>query len=132
MPDARRAYAFETPSSYEPLIEATAARIVVLFRLGACWFEAFPFDRQLPCIEPGRIVLPATEPGVAPWSIDAIELPVRGAGLTLGRFVLVPDGPTCGVQLPPRDRSIAIELAAEVGDAIAIALADDTAGEFDC
>jgi hypothetical protein len=131
MPEARRAHAFGTPNSYEPLIEATAARIVALLRLQACWFEAFPFDFQLPCIEPGRIVLPAFEPGVASWSLGGIELPVRGAGLTLGRFVLVPDTPTCGVQLSPRDRAIAIELAAEVGDAIATAIANDTTADSD-
>jgi hypothetical protein len=122
MPEARRARAYETPNSYEPLVEATAARIVALLPLQACWFEAFPFDRQMPCIELGRIVLPATEPGVAPWSFGGIELPVRGAGLTLGRFVLVPHMPTCGVQLSPRDRAIAIELADDVGDAIVRAI----------
>ena len=122
MPESRRTYAAETPNPYEPLIEATAARIVALLRLQACWYEEFPFDRQLPCIEPGRIVLPAAEPGIEPWSFGgAIELPVRGAGLTLGRFVLVPDVPTSGVRLPADGRVIAIELATDVGEEIAAA-----------
>jgi len=113
--------------SHEPMVEATAARLVELFGLRACWFEAFPFDGQLPRIEPGRIVLPATEPGVEPWSCDAgVELPVRFRGLPLGRFVLVPARPTTGVGLSPAGRTEAIAMAVGVGTEIAAAMLNET------
>jgi hypothetical protein len=91
-----------------------------MFGLRACWFESFPFDAQLPRIEPGRIVLPADEPGVASWSGEvAIELPVRHCGLSLGRFVLVPASPTTGVGFSVTARDHAMSMAASVGMRIA-------------
>lgn len=91
-----------------------------MFGLRACWFEPFPFDRQMPRIEPGRVVLPAAEPGVAPWSLDAgIELPVRRGGLTIGRFVLVPDTPATGAGFSPNARADAISIAEHVGAVVA-------------
>ena len=94
-----------------------------------CWFEPFPFDAQLPRIEPGRILLPAAEPGVAPWTFGlAVELPVRCEGLTLGRFVLVPAQPTCGVALSVEGRAEAIAWAADAGAELAAALLNEPAG----
>ena len=102
VPDSPESPAHESP------IDATASRFMELFGLDACWYEPFPFDRQLPRIEPGRIVLPATEPGIEPWSCDlGVELPVRFSGLTLGRFVLVPSSPTVGVAFSPAAREAA-------------------------
>src|SRR5438445_13609558 len=67
----------------EPLVP----RLIAMFGLRACWFESFPFDVQLPRIEPGRIVLGADEPGTSSWSLDlGVELPVRHCGLTIGRY----------------------------------------------
>ena len=107
----------------EALVAEAANRITRALGLTTCVFEAFPFDEQLPRVEADRIVLPATEPGVEPWSSNAgIELPVRFRGLTLGRFVLVPATPTVGVALAPRARSEAIAIAAELGAPIAAAL----------
>ncbi len=94
-------------------------------RLGlrACWFEPFPFDALLPRIEPGRIMIPAAEPGTRPYtswqSTHGVELPVRYGALTLGRFVLVPHVSTCGVALPPESREDAIAVARLVGDELA-------------
>src|SRR4029077_2664586 len=85
-----------SPDCWEPTVGGAAAeplvpRLIAMFGLRTCWFESFPFDVQLPRIEPGRIVLPADEPGVPSWSFDiGVELPVRCSGLTLGRYVLVP------------------------------------------
>ncbi len=105
------------------MLHAAATHLVSLFDLRACRFEPFPFDEQLPRIERGRIVLPAAEPGVAPWSgADGVELPVRHAGLTLGRFVLVPATPTTGVGFSAAVRADAIEFAAELSLPIAEAL----------
>jgi hypothetical protein len=110
------------------IAEPFVPRLIAMFGLRACWFECFPFDVQLPRIEPGRVVVPADEPGVAPWSGEAaIELPVRHRSLTLGRFVLVPALPTIGVALPSSARAEAMSMAASVGASIAAPL---VAGEL--
>jgi hypothetical protein len=111
----------------EAVVEGTAARLVAMFDLRACWYEPFPFDRQLPRIEPGRIVVPGDEPGIEPWTLDGgVELPVRSGDLTLGRFVLAPAERTVGTRLSPRHRAEAIEIAAHVGDVVASALRSAT------
>jgi hypothetical protein len=106
-----------------PCVDLIAADLAELLALRDCWFEPFPFEAQLPRIEPGRILLPASEPGLTPWRTDtAIELPVRLDGLTLGRFVLAPAKPTVGVSLSPDGRAIAIDLANSVAPVVAKAL----------
>ena len=97
-------------------------RIAVLLDLRACWFELFPFDRQLPRIEQGRIVLPVPEPGVAPWSDAGVELPVVANGLNVGRFVLEPTAATVGVVFSPSARDRAIAMAGKLGAPVAAAL----------
>ena len=81
----------------------------------ACTYEPFPFDVTLPRVAPGRIVLPADEPGVrsyAAWSArDGVEVPVYDHHLLLGRFVVHADAATCGVAIPPASRAHMLELA---------------------
>jgi hypothetical protein len=103
-------------------VTETAAEICARFGLRACWYEPFPFDAQLPRIEPGRVVLPAIEPGVEPWRLGAIELPVRYGDLPLGRFVLRPVAPTCGVALDSSTRDELVRIAAAIAPAIAARL----------
>ena len=80
------------PSAPEMPADKFAAHIVDRLGLQACRFESFPFDRQLPRLEPQRVVLPAHEPGVQPLAAwrpeDGIELAVRFRQHMLGRFVL--------------------------------------------
>jgi len=115
--------------SYGSLVDAVATEFRSRFGLIDCWYEPFPFDRQLPRIEPGRIVLPGAEPGIDSWNIGTgIELPVRWGNLPLGRFVLVPASPTTVVGLSPTDRTHATAIATEVAPTIAAALAVDEAG----
>lgn len=110
-------------ASPDELIQESAEELVQLLGLRSCAFEAFPFDVQLPRIEPGRIVLPAAEPGVAPWTCDrGVELPVRHHGLTVGRFVLTPETPGVGVAFSRQARAGAIALADDFGSVIAAAL----------
>jgi len=115
-----------SPPAGVPARTASALeQLTDLLSLRSCWYEPFPFDDQLPRIEADRIVLPAAEPGVAPWRRGAgVELPVRFGNITLGRFVLVPRTDTCGVAFPGRDRALAIGLATELGRAIAETLID--------
>jgi hypothetical protein len=105
--------------------EDVATRLAGWFDLLDCWYEAFPFDVQFPRLEPGRVVLPAAEPGVGAWKSGAIELPVRAGGLTIGRFVLVPRSPTCGVAWSPHARAAAIACVDAVASAIATEFATD-------
>ena len=94
-----------------------------LLDLRGSWFEPWPFERQLPRLEPGRVVLPPDEPGSRSYGTwrpdDGIELPVRFGDLVLGRFVLVPAVHTVGVVLDPSARQRAIELAAAYGRVLA-------------
>jgi hypothetical protein len=97
--------------------------LIAMLGLRACWFEPFPFDVQLPRIEPGRIVLPADEPGISSWSLElGVELPLRHRALTVGRFVLVPPSPTTGVDFSPARRDAAMAMVAQVGSLIAAAM----------
>jgi hypothetical protein len=101
-------------------VDNVAAMLVDMLDLSGCWFEPFPFDVQLPRIEPGRIVLPANEPVVGPCQVNrGVELPLRCNGLTLGRFVLAPRKPTVGVALPSNAREEAIRLADEFATTLA-------------
>lgn len=110
-------------ASYGSIVDMIAAWLVDHFDLGDCWFEPFPFDAQLPRIERGRIVLPAAEPGVAPWQFDnGVELPVRVHGLTLGRFILLPSTSTCGAKLSPHDRAEALAAVDRLAPSIAAAI----------
>ena len=83
----------------------------------ACDYEPFPFDATLPRIAPGRVVLPAAEPGIvsyARWSpADGVEVPVYSDGLLLGRFVVHGERATCGVAIPPETRAEMLELACD-------------------
>jgi len=116
------------PPTGGSIAEPFVPRLIALFGLRACWYESFPFDVQLPRIEPGRIVLPADEPGLAPWSLDlGIELPVRHGLLTIGRYVLAPASRTTGVVFTPARRADAIALISPVGSLIAAAMIAETA-----
>lgn len=107
--------------------ESVVPALVAMFGLRGCWYESFPFDVQLPRIEPGRIVLPPEEPGVAAWSGErGVELSVRHDDLTVGRYVLIPASPTCGVELSATARAQAISVATDVGARIAAAIVSET------
>jgi hypothetical protein len=110
-------------------VDTVAHELRSMFELRACRFEPFPFDTQLPRIEPGRIVLPAPEPGAAPWQLDAgVELPVRLGNVLLGRFVLVAATPTSGVCFSAARRTDAIRLAERAAPRIARSILAGTPG----
>ncbi len=116
---------WQSPAT-ESILCAAATWLVAKFGLCACRFEPFPFDVHLPRIEPGRVVLPAAEPGVAVWSGEpGVELPVRHFGLPVGRFVLVTQSSTTGVGFSPSDRAEAISMMVGVGRVIAAAMLAD-------
>ena len=95
----------QPPGGLEDARGVGVERLATLLDLRHCWYEPFPFDVQLPRIEPGRILLPAAEPGLEPWSSEAgVELPVRFQGLTVGRLVLRPGRTSDRVARPLRVR----------------------------
>jgi hypothetical protein len=112
----------EVEPSPDETLETLATEISYRLDLSACCYEPFPFDSLLPRIEADRIVLPADEPGVrsyADWHPGlGLELPVRSGALTLGRFVLRPRDPTCGVSIPLSSRTCALAIAELAADAI--------------
>jgi len=120
-----RQITYPTDRAAEPrdLVRQFAAELTARFELRACWFEPFPFDRLLPRIEPGRIVVPAAEPGAQSFTewlpTHGVELPVRYGALTLGRYVLVPRVCTCGVALAAASRKHAFAGARLVGEELA-------------
>ena len=95
----------------------TADHLTQLLALADCWFEPWPYDRQLPTIARGRVILPADEPGTigyAQWSTaDGVGLPVIRGGLEIGRFVLLSRIPTVGIAWSPELRARALALVAE-------------------
>jgi len=99
-----------------------ALEMTVMLDLRGCWFEPFPFDRQLPRIEQGRIVLPPAEPGIAPWSDAGVELPVVANGLTVGRFVLEPSVGSVGAVFSPTVRERAVAMADDLAPSVAVAV----------
>src|SRR5262249_3852530 len=102
--------------AFSPDSMVVADRLVSLLGLRACRFEPFPFDDLLPRIEPGRIVLPAEEPALGPWTIGhGVELTVRCNDLPLGRFVLISSEPTVGLAFPPTAREAALMVADRFG-----------------
>jgi len=111
-----------SPPIYDHSPEQLADAIRARLGLRACHFEPFPFDALLPRVESDRIVLPHDEPGLRSYEDwqphDGVELPVRYGALTLGRFVLVPREPTCGVAIPRGSRTVAILMARRAGDAL--------------
>src|SRR5262249_17911190 len=94
----------------------TIDRLTELLALADCWFEPWPYDRQLPTLAPGRVILPADEPGTigySEWrSTDGVGLPVVQAGLEVGRFVLLPRIPSVGIAWSPELRERALEFVA--------------------
>jgi hypothetical protein len=120
---------FREATHSDAVVDTASSYLISRLGLVACWFESFPFDAQMARIEAGRIVLPAAEPGVAPWAFGGgVELPVRFAGLTLGRFVLVPTGRSSGVIISPSERAEAIAWADAVGHVVAAAILDKATG----
>lgn len=116
-----RTSAHSSPESGD-LVDQLVDQLMARLELRACWFEPFPFDSLLPRIESDRIVLPPDEPGTRSYRDwqppDGIELPIRYGALTLGRFVLVPRVLTCGVVIPPGQRTDAVAIARRAGEEI--------------
>jgi len=119
---ARIAESAPRSPSIEQRFARTFRELAALLDLDACWYEPFPFDTPLPRIEPGRIVLPADEPGFPSVSYAGVELPVRLNDLTLGRIVLIPNAQSVGAVFSPAARDRALQLAAQLAAPLAATL----------
>jgi hypothetical protein len=100
----------------------TAEHLIELLGLADGWFEPWPYDRQLPTIARGRVMLPADEPGTIGYSewctADGVGLPVIRGGPEIGRFVLLPRIPTVGIAWSPEQRGAAIDLVERIDEGV--------------
>ena len=106
--------------SPEALIERLELELVQLLDLRSATFEWGAGDDPMPRITGGGIILP---PGTPPLDRQrpetwVVELPVCAVDGQLGRFVLQPDHPTSGVDLPPGRRDLALTWADQLGFAL--------------
>ncbi len=86
--------------------------------LKSCRFERPPFANSLPQLRHGGVRVAA---GEADGLASQLELPVRGDGKLLGRFVLSMPADGSGLGLPAEDRALAVALADQLGAALAAA-----------
>ena len=105
----------ESPGRLIRLVQNELTRIL---DLKSCRFERPPFSSSLPQLRHGGVRVAAGETdGLA----SQLELPVRGDGRLLGRFVLTMPADGSGLGLPPEDRALAVALADQLGAALAAA-----------
>ena len=105
----------ESPGRLIRLVQNELTRIL---DLKSCRFERPPFPSALPQLRHGGVRVAAGETdGLA----SQLELPVRGEGRLLGRFVLTMPAEGTGLGLPAEDRALAVALADQLGAALAAA-----------
>jgi MFS family permease len=103
----------ESPGRLVLLVQNELTR---LLDLKSCRFERPPFRDALPQLRHrGVRIAPGKSNGLA----SQVELPVRGNGKLLGRFVLSMPADGTGLALPAEDRALAVALADQLGSALA-------------
>jgi hypothetical protein len=106
--------------SPEALVERLELELVRLLDLDTATFERGTGGDPMPRITGLGILVPPGTPPLdrgrpASW---AVELPVCAVDGQLGRFVLQPDHPSSGVDLPPGRRDLALTWADQLGFAL--------------
>jgi K+-sensing histidine kinase KdpD len=100
------------------LIRVVQNELTRILDLKSCRFERPPFENSLPQLRHRGVRVAAGErDGLA----SQVELPVRGEGRLLGRFVLSMPADGSGLGLPTEDRALAVALADQLGAALAAA-----------
>jgi len=107
------------------LVRVVQDELINVLRLKGCRFERPPFPTSLPQLRQRGIRLETEPPDRAGLS-DQLELPVRGGGHVLGRFVLTMSTDGTGLGLPAESRTFAIALADQLGAALAEPSGDAT------
>jgi K+-sensing histidine kinase KdpD len=104
----------ESPGRLILLVQNELTRVL---DLKSCYFERPPFRTSLPELRHRGVRLTAGEEERGLNS--QLELPVRGDGRVLGRFVLTMPADGTGISLPAEDRAVAVALADQLGVALA-------------
>jgi hypothetical protein len=106
------------------LVTIVQNELTEILDLKSCRFERPPFPTSLPQLRHRGIRVDAGSPD--PGGLNSqVELPVRGGGRLLGRFVLTMRADGTGIALPPESRRLAAALADQLGAALADSGAED-------
>ena len=100
------------------LVSIVQSELNEILDLKSCRFERPPFPTSLPQLRHRGI---RVDTGTAdPAGLNSqVELPVRGGGRVLGRFVLTMPADGTGIRLPGESRALAAALADQLGAALA-------------
>jgi hypothetical protein len=101
------------------LVMVVQSELIRILDLKSARFERPPFPTSLPQLRHGGVRVPSEE--VQRGLSSQLELPVRGDGQLLGRFVLTMPADGTGISLPAQDRALAVALADQLGVALAAA-----------
>jgi hypothetical protein len=100
------------------LIALVQNELTSILDLKSCRFERPPFRSTLPQLRHRGVRVNAGKPD-ADGLNSQLELPVRGGGKLLGRFVLTMPADGTGTRLPGESRQLAVALADQLGAALA-------------
>jgi hypothetical protein len=106
--------------SPEALVERLELDLTQLLGLRSATYRPGESDEPMPRITGQGVVIPPGTPQLDPdrpgtW---AVELPVCVVDRQVGRFVLLPDHPSSGVDLPPGRRDLALTWADQLAFAL--------------
>jgi hypothetical protein len=107
------------------LVMVVQNELTKILDLKSARFERPPFSTSLPQLRHRGVRLEAEPPDEAGLH-DQLELPVRGAGQVLGRFVLTMSADGTGLRMPAESRAFAVALADQLGAALAESNDDTT------
>lgn len=100
------------------LVSLVQTELTSILDLKSCRFERPPFPSALPQLRHRGVRLDAGKPDAEGLN-SQLELPVRGGGHLLGRFVLTMPAEGTGLRLPAENRALAVALADRLGAALA-------------
>ena len=100
------------------LVALVQSELTSILDLKSCRFERPPFRSTLPQMRHRGVRVDAGRPTDEGLN-SQLELPVRGGGRLLGRFVLTMPADGTGIGLPAESRALAVALADQLGAALA-------------
>ena len=100
------------------LVALVQNELTSILDLKSCRFERPPFRSTLPQLRHRGVRVDAGQPDSDGLN-SQLELPVRGGGKVLGRFVLTMPTDGTGIRLPAESRELAVSLADQLGAALA-------------
>jgi hypothetical protein len=99
------------------LVTVVQNELTAILGLKSCRFERPPFQTTLPQLRHRGVRIDGDIDGPGGLS-SQVELPVRGGGRVVGRFVLTMPAEGTGMRLPGESRALAAALADQLGAAL--------------